>query len=182
MAFSLLNAYSISDMRHVEKLPPNVLSTSVSFLRQRNFLPILDLTLLSLTQPCRDIRKPKFSHSKSISHRVDPAPGPPPARRRDRAHPPPAGAEVQRGQDDLPQVLRQAPPQGHQLQEEELRAHLKHQAQEEAQVDRFGKRRVVASSKKRFDKKKGEERNFLRSENMTRIFFHQETFSFCVLW
>ena len=67
--------------------------------------------------------------------RVDPALGAAPARRRDRADPAPAGAEVQRGQDDLPQVLRPPPPQGHQLQKEEVRSHLKHQAQEEAEVN-----------------------------------------------
>merc|ERR1712244_139870 len=66
---------------------------------------------------------------------VDPALGAAPARRRDRADPAPAGAEVQRGQDDLPQVLRPPPPQGHQLQEEVVRTHLQHQAQEEAQVN-----------------------------------------------
>ena len=81
--------------------------------------------------------------------RVDPALGAAPARRRDRADPAPAGAEVQRGQDDLPQVLRPPPPQGHQLQKEEVRSHLKHQAQEEAEVNStlglLGRKRVVSA-------------------------------------
>ncbi len=71
--------------------------------------------------------------------RVYSPPGPSPPRRRDRAHPPPAGPEIQRGQDDLSQVLRAPPPQGHQLQEEEVRTHLQHQAQEEAQVGGRGR-------------------------------------------
>ena len=81
--------------------------------------------------------------------RVDPALGAAPARRRDRADPAPAGAEVQRGQDDLPQVLRPPPPQGHQLQKEEVRSHLKPQAQEEAEVNStlglLGRKRVVSA-------------------------------------
>ena len=50
--------------------------------------------------------------------RVHFALGAPSARWRHRADPAPPRAEVQRGQDDLPQVLRPPPPQGHQLQEE----------------------------------------------------------------
>ena len=52
-----------------------------------------------------------------------------------RALPENLGSEVQRRQDDLSQVLRQAPPEGHQLQEEVVRSHLQHQAQEEVEVD-----------------------------------------------
>merc|ERR1712010_116866 len=63
------------------------------------------------------------------------APGAPSARRCHRADPASPRAEVQRGQDDLPQVLRSSPPQGHQLQEEEVRTHLQHQAEEEAEVN-----------------------------------------------
>merc|ERR1712008_390835 len=61
--------------------------------------------------------------------------GAPSARRCHRADPAPPRAEVQRGQDDLPQVLRPPPPQGHQLQEEEVRTHFQHPAEEEAQVN-----------------------------------------------
>ena len=55
--------------------------------------------------------------------RVHLALGAPSARRRHRADPAPPRAEVQRGQDDLPQVLRPPPPQGHQLQEEVVSCH-----------------------------------------------------------
>merc|ERR1711915_190992 len=46
----------------------------------------------------------------------------------------PAGAEVQLRQDDLQEVLRPPPPQGHQLQEEGVRSHLPAETQEEAEV------------------------------------------------
>merc|ERR1712010_317109 len=62
------------------------------------------------------------------------APGAPSARWRHRADPAPPRAEVQRGQDDLPQVLCSPPPEGHQLQEEEVWSHFQHQAEEEAEV------------------------------------------------
>ena len=52
-----------------------------------------------------------------------------------RAHPEAVGPEVQRRQDDLQEVLRPPPPQGHQLPEEEVRSHLKHQAQKEVEVN-----------------------------------------------
>merc|ERR1719339_552785 len=52
------------------------------------------------------------------------------------ALPPSAGPEVQLRQDDLQEVLRQAPPQGHQLQEEGLWPHLPAETQEEAEVSR----------------------------------------------
>merc|ERR1712055_398186 len=45
------------------------------------------------------------------------------------------GPEVQLRQDDLPQVLRSPPPKSHQLPQEEVRSHLQHQAQEEAEVN-----------------------------------------------
>ena len=37
--------------------------------------------------------------------------------------------------DDLSQVLRPAPSQGHQLSQEEVRSHLQHPTQEEAEVN-----------------------------------------------
>merc|ERR1719471_1840618 len=52
-----------------------------------------------------------------------------------RAFPSYPGPEVQLRQADLQAVLRQAPPQGHQLQEEVLRPQQQPQTQEEAEVN-----------------------------------------------
>ena len=67
--------------------------------------------------------------------RVYPPLGPSSSRRCDRALSSHSGPEVQLRQDDLPQVLRSSPPQSHQLPKEELWPHIKHQAQEEAEVN-----------------------------------------------
>merc|ERR1719510_2072245 len=76
-------------------------------------------------------------YSVRLQHpeRVYLALGPSSSRWCDRAFPQDFGSEVQLRQDDLPQVLRPPPPQGHQLQKEEVRSHLKPQAQEEAEVN-----------------------------------------------
>ena len=65
---------------------------------------------------------------------VDPPPGAQTPGRRDRAQPEDPGPEVQLRQDDLPHLLRQAPPQGRQLQEEVMRTLQQPQTQEEAEV------------------------------------------------
>ena len=66
---------------------------------------------------------------------VDPPPGAQTEGRSHRAVPAYPGPEVQLRQDDLQAVLRQAPPQGHQLQEEVLWSQPQPEAQEEAEVD-----------------------------------------------
>ena len=67
---------------------------------------------------------------------VHPPPGAQTERWSHRALTPYPGPEVQLRQDDLQAVLRQAPPQGHQLQEEVLWSQPQPEAQEEAEVDR----------------------------------------------
>merc|ERR550539_228214 len=66
---------------------------------------------------------------------VHPPPGAASARWCDRAQPEAPRPEVQLRQDDLQEVLRPPPPQGHQLQEEGVRPHLQHPPQEEAEVE-----------------------------------------------
>ena len=66
--------------------------------------------------------------------RVYPPLGPSSSRRCDRALSSHSGPEVQLRQDDLPHLLRQAPPQGRQLQEEVMRTLQQPQTQEEAEV------------------------------------------------
>ena len=65
---------------------------------------------------------------------VHPPPGAQTERRSHRAFPAHPGPEVQLRQDDLQAVLRQAPPQGHQLQEEVLWSQPQPETQEEAEV------------------------------------------------
>merc|ERR1719322_1142937 len=57
-------------------------------------------------------------------------------RRSHRAQLEDPGPEVQLRQDDLPHVLRQAPSQGRQLQEEAVRTQQQPQTQEEAEVNK----------------------------------------------
>ena len=68
------------------------------------------------------------------SEGVHPPPRPQTERRSHRAVPAYLGSEVQLRQADLQALLRQAAPQGHQLQEEILRPQQQPEAQEEAEV------------------------------------------------
>merc|ERR1719322_875930 len=66
---------------------------------------------------------------------VHPPPGLETERRSHRAFPEDPGPEVQLRQDDLSHVLRQAAPQGRQLQEEAVRTQQQPQTKEEAEVN-----------------------------------------------
>merc|ERR1712168_274556 len=82
------------------------------------------------------------SHFVRLQHPegVDAPLGAASSRRHHRAVSPHVGSEVQLREDDLPQMLRQAPTKSHELPQAQLRTHQQPPPQEEAQVKQWRNR------------------------------------------